>query len=443
MHQLEALSPLDGRYRKIVAPVRKVFCEQSLMAYRIRMESEYLIALCDVIGKPLSEDHKSLVCSLGNLSLEDAVKIEEIEEQINHDVKAVEYYMKQKLSGKGLDDKLGFIHFALTSEDTNNLAYGMMIRDCVSDVMLPKLKQLIGRLYELAQRHKLIAMLSRTHGQPASPTTFGKEIYNFYDRLEKFVTDIKNSSLEAKLNGAVGNFNAHYAAYPDIDWVRFSERFIKSFNRWDKLQLVPNMATTQILPYDSYCKLFSLFEMVNSIIKGMDQDKWRYISDDWLKQKPVQSEIGSSTMPYKVNPTNFENSEGMSEVGNGFFKTFIDGLLISRLQRDLSDSCVRRFFGEAFGASLIVYDSALKGLNKIEVDEDKIKAELDAHPEVITEAIQTILRREGIPGAYEKMKDISRGKKITMDDLHRVVDALTVSDAVKADNSAKLYRACG
>lgn len=441
MDSLDALSPLDGRYRKQVEGLSEIFSERGLMKNRVKVEGEYIISLSQhpKIGvRTFSEDEKGLVRGLHNLSPDDARIIKTIETQgfgeikkTNHDVKAVEYYMKEKLKRTSLEDCLEWIHFALTSEDVNNLAYGLMLSDGLGKIIIPTLDKIVKKIDEFSERYKSLPMLTRTHGQPASPSTYGKEFRVFSSRLERQVNNLKSSSILAKLNGATGNYNAHYVAYPDVDWIDFSRKFIEEFNEERMIKLSPNFVTTQIEPHDTYAELFDNLKRVNNILIDFSQDMWRYISDEWIVQKPIEGEVSSSTMPHKVNPIDLENGEGNCGLSNSLCDFFSVKLPISRLQRDLSDSTVERNFGVALGYGLVAYNSLLKGLGKISVNEQRVLEELDRHPEVISEAIQTILRREGIDGAYEQLKDLTRGKKVTLDDFRIFIDGLDVSNGVK------------
>ncbi len=442
MDPLEAISPIDGRYRKITEPLAEFFSEKALIKYRIVVEGEYFIALSEhpqIDLKEFSKEEKLLIRKLYNPSLDDAKIVKTIETKgyknikpTNHDVKAVEYYLKDRLKETSLEDCLEWIHFALTSEDINNIAYGLMLSTSIEKIMLPELEKLHDNIDGFAKLYKLISMLARTHGQPASPTTFGKEFDVFSSRLERQINQLKSHEFLVKLNGATGNYNAHVAAYPDVNWIKFSSDFIESFNAGKKLKLKPNIITTQIEPHDTYSELFDNFKRINTILIKFNQDNWRYISDDWIKQKPVEGEVGSSTMPHKINPIDFENSEGnLLSIANALFESFSRNLPLSRLQRDLSDSTVERNFGVAFGHSLIAYKSTLKGLSKITVNEEKITHALENHPEVISEAIQTILRKEGQEMPYEKLKELTRGKKTTIQDLTSFIEELAVSENIK------------
>lgn len=440
--ELDAISPIDGRYRKYTKDLAAMFSERALIKHRIIVEGEYLIALSEHPGigpREFSTEEKDLIRSLYNPSVEDAQMVKDIEIKgykdipaTNHDVKAVEYYMRASLVDTSLSDSLEWIHFALTSEDPNNIAYGLMLREGLEEVILPAAVDLRTNIERLALKYKGVPMLARTHGQPASPTTFGKELKVFASRIARQTMHFRKRGILVKLNGATGNWNAHYAAYPEyVDWPRFTEDFIKRFNKSGYIELKPNFITTQIEPHDTYAELFDNLRRLNTIVIDFDQDMWRYISDDWIKLKTKKGEVGSSTMPHKVNPIDFENSEGNLGMANAMFNFFSNNLPISRLQRHLSDSTVERNFGVAFAHSLIGYKSAIKGLGKIDVNEEKIVAELEAHPEVVSEAIQTILRKEGMAGAYEKLKELTRGKKVTMEDIEAFIDKLDVPKKLK------------
>lgn len=439
--KLETISPIDGRYRKVTELLSTFFSERALIGYRISIEGEYLIALTDKIdSRKLSGEERQIIRNFYNVTLEDAQLVKDIEtngykdiKATNHDIKAVEYYLKERLKETSLKDSLEFIHFALTSEDVNNIAYSLMLRDSLEGVIITSLDDLYKRLYGLSLDYKSVPMLARTHGQPASPTTLGKELFVFASRLEKQLLELKERKICAKLNGATGNYNAHYVAYPNIDWVGFSKEFIESFNKNNKIQLVPNLITTQIEPHDSYIELFDNLKRINNILIGLDQDIWHYISDSWFKQKTIAGEVGSSTMPHKVNPTDFEKSEGNLGLANALFEFFSRKLSTSRLQRDLSDSTVLRNIGSAFAYSLIAYKSTLKGLNKIDINKEKMISDLEAHPEIIAEAIQTILRRENLDKPYEQLKDLTRGKKVTLGDITRFISCLDINSKVKEE----------
>ena len=426
-----AINPLDGRYFEKTRALAPFFSEEALMKYRVKVECEYLIAL-SFLGKTnlrkfAPEEIKIVKNIYEKFDTASYEKIKEFEKTTNHDVKAVEYFIKENLSKTSLKDSIEWVHFALTSEDTNNIAYALILSDSLGKVMMPKISEIILELNNLAKKHKDLPMLARTHGQSASPTTFGKEMKVFVCRIEKQLEAISNIKIQAKLNGATGNYNAHIAAYPNINWIGFGEKFIKN------LKLEPNLITTQIECHDSYVTVFDTIRRINTILLDFNQDIWRYISDGWVGQIPKAGETGSSTMPHKINPIDFENSEGNLGIANALFEFFARKLPISRLQRDQSDATVERAFGTAFGHSYLAYTSLLKGLSKIKVNEEKIKEDLNAHPEVITEAIQTILRREGVEMPYEKLKELSRGKNVTLADIHKFIDALEVSEKIKKE----------
>ena len=446
MESLEAVSPIDGRYRRKTKELSDYFSEKALISNRIRVEGEYLIALSEhpqTSLREFSEQEKEIVRKLYDVSLEDAQIVKHIEvkdhgdksindgKKTNHDVKSVEYYIKHRLGKTSLKDYVEWVHFALTSADTDNIAYGLMLRDALEDVIVPSLKSIYENFEEFAHEYAIVSMLARTHGQSASPTTTGKEFKVFASRLERQISQLENFGLLVKLNGATGNYNAHHAVYPDIDWLSFSEQFIESFNNKNKIKLEHNLITTQIEPHDTYAELFDNLSRANTILLDFDEDIWRYISDDWIKQKPKEGEVGSSTMPHKINPIDFENSEGNLGMANTLFSFFSGKLPKSRLQRDLSDSTVKRNFGVAFAHSLIGYKSLLGGLGKISVNEEKITEVLESHPEIISEAYQNILREKNITAPYELLKEMTRGKKVSIDDLRNFVDKLGIPDDVK------------
>ncbi|MFA6177532.1 MAG: adenylosuccinate lyase [Candidatus Paceibacterota bacterium] len=430
-----AINPLDGRYFDKNRALAPYFSEEALMKYRVMVEVEYLIALSEnKIFRKLAPNEIKIIRNLyekfDNISYQ---KIKEIEATTNHDVKAVEYFIKKELSETSLKDITEWVHFALTSEDTNNLAYGLILSEAVAKVLTPKLKEINNELEILAKRYKNLPMLARTHGQPASPTTFGKEINVFACRLERGLSHLLGQKIMVKMNGASGNYNAHTVAFPKIDWLRFTKNFILDLNRKLIFKLELSEVTTQIEPHDSYIELFDRFKRMNYMLVDLNQDIWRYISDNWITQKAKEGEVGSSTMPHKINPIDFENSEGNLGLANTLFEFFARKLPISRLQRDLSDSTVERSFGTAFGHSYLAYTSLLNGLSKINVNETKIKEDLNNHPEIITEAIQTILRREGIAMPYEKLKELTRGKQVTLEDIHNFIKALKINDKLKKE----------
>ena len=433
----DALSPIDGRYFEKTRALAPYFSEQALIRYRVTMEGEYLIAL-SLSGKTalrkFTTSEIKLVRGLSDqFSKNSYKKIKEIERTTNHDVKAVEYFMKESLGKTSLKDCVEWVHFAITSEDTNNVAYALMIADALDKVLKPQIKEVVAELNELAGKYKNFPMLARTHGQSASPTTFGKEMRVFATRIEKQLAGLDNIKIEAKLNGATGNWNAHVAAYPNVNWLQFSKKFIDGFNKGRTQKLQANLITTQIECHDSYVAIFDTLRRINTILLDFNQDMWRYISDDWVVQKPKAGEIGSSTMPHKINPIFFENSEGNLGLANTLFEFFARKLPVSRLQRDLSDSTVERNIGVAFAHSVVAYEYLLTGLSRIEVNKIKVTETLAAHPEVIAEAIQTILRREGQPMPYEQLKELTRGKEVTLLDIHAFINRLKVNDKVKKE----------
>ncbi len=429
---LSAISPLDGRYRKDVAALSGHFSEAALWQYRVRVEVEYLIFLSRSarIGLvPQFDGQQAGV--LRNLyrqfSLADAAAIAVWDRKVNHDVKAVEYWLREKLSDHGLGDYQEAVHFALTSEDINNLAYALMVQGARDTVLLPALGDVLGHLRELQNDLAAAPLLAKTHGQPATPTTMGKEMAVFAARINHALEVLAQIRLTGKLNGATGTFAAHVAALPDVDWITFSSAFIKF------LGLEPNLLTTQIEPHDSLVEVGDALRRVNTMLVDLSQDIWRYISDGIFGQAAVAGEVGSSTMPHKVNPIDFENAEGNLLLANALLEFFGRKLPISRLQRDLSDSTVLRNLGVAFGHSLFGYQRLLRGLRKLAFNAEKASAELAAHPEVLTEAIQTILRRERYPEPYEAMKKLARGRQITLADLHEFINQLDVTDSVRAE----------
>lgn len=441
---LNSISPIDGRYGKTAEPLAKFFSEAALMKFRLIVEGEYFIALSEanIIRKFLDEE-KKLVRSIYNLSEAGAQIISDIETKgyknikaTDHDVKAVEYFMKDKLAESSLNDVLEYLHFALTSEDTNNMAYGIILSESLETVIIAKLDEIIQSLNLLIKKSADLPILARTHGQPASPTTFGKEFKVFVARLNKQLEILKNQKICVKLNGATGNYNAAVAAFPKTDWIKFTENFVEHVNTNKKskaVKLEANLYTAQIEPHDSYIEVFDCIRRINSILIDFNQDMWRYISDEWIVQKPAEGTIGSSTMPHKINPIKFENSEGNLGLANALFEFFARKLPISRLQRDLSDSTVQRNFGTAFAHCLIAYEYLLKGLSRITINDQKVRDDLNKHPEIVAEAIQTVLRREGVKMPYEQLKDLTRGKQVTLADIHKFIEGLEVSDKIKKE----------
>ncbi len=426
MTQFNALSPLDGRYAKSVDALRAHFSEAALIRYRLRIELEWLKALAaePAIGelKPFSAKTVAALDKLvAAFSEKDAAHIKNIEAQTNHDVKAIEYWLKGKLAGnKEVEQSLEFIHFACTSEDINNLSYALMLAEARELVMLPKLDELIAGLRGLAHKHAGLAMLSRTHGQPASPTTMGKEMANFVHRLRRARARIAAVSVTGKINGAVGNYNAHLVAYPGLGWEAFARRFVES------LGLEFNPYTTQIEPHDTFAELFDAWAHANTVLLDFDRDIWGYISLGYFKQRLKAGEVGSSTMPHKVNPIDFENSEGNIGVANALLRHLSEKLPVSRWQRDLSDSTALRNCGNALGHTLLAYVACLRGLAKLEVNPARFAEDLDANWEVLAEPVQQVMRRYGVPDAYEKLKELTRGKGIDAKRLATFIRSLPI-----------------
>ena len=440
---LNSISPIDGRYKKYTEALSKYFSESASMKYKIIVEGEYLIALAETKNvnlRKFSKKEKRIVGNLYNLNEKDARVINKIETKgyknikaTNHDFKAIEYYIKEKLKKTSLKDILEFVHFGLTSEDASNIAYALMIGESVKRVYFPALKDIVKKIEKLTKENENVPMLARTHGQSASPTTFGKEFKVFSERLKRQLSQLENHKLEAKLNGATGNYNALFIAYPKIDWIKFSASLVSKIGKLRGIPLEVNLYTTQIEPHDSYIELFDILRRINYIIINFNQDLWRYISDNWIIQRPVRGEVGSSTMPHKINPWFLENSEGNLGMANALFEFFGRKLPVSRLQRDLSDSTVLRNIGTAFAHSLIGFKYLGKQLERIVVNKEKALEDLRAHPEVITEAIQTILRRESVKMPYEQLKELTRGKVVTLSDIHKFINTLKVSKKIKKE----------
>ncbi|MFD2567965.1 adenylosuccinate lyase [Pseudotenacibaculum haliotis] len=429
--QLNAISPIDGRYRGKVAQLANYFSEEALIKYRVLVEIEYFIALCEIPLPQLADFDHSLFPELKKIyedfSAEDAQKIKDIEKVTNHDVKAVEYFIKEKFDSLQLEKYKEFIHFGLTSQDINNTAVPLSIKEAVADVYLPEFENVLTKLKELAIEWKDVSMLARTHGQPASPTRLGKEIEVFITRLEeqiKFVKEIPNA---AKFGGATGNYNAHKVAYPSTDWKAFGASFVN-----EKLGLYHSFPTTQIEHYDHMASLFDGLKRINTILIDLDRDIWTYVAMDYFKQKIKKGEVGSSAMPHKVNPIDFENSEGNLGIANAIFEHLSRKLPISRMQRDLTDSTVLRNAGVPFGHTIIGFTSTLKGLNKLLLNAEKFEEDLENNWAVVAEAIQTILRREGYPNPYEALKGLTRtNEKINQRSIANFIDSLDVSDEIK------------
>jgi len=429
---LTALSPLDGRYAAKLERLRPHFSEFGLIRNRVRVELEWLMALAanEAIGEcpafsavTLSE----LRSVIADFSVEDAEAIKAIEARTNHDVKAMEYWLKQRLAANAEVMRVSeFIHFACTSEDINNVSHALMLKDAIADSFLPLFDQLVARFRELAHNLAELPMLSRTHGQPATPTTLGKEMANIAARLQRCRQRLSGISLTAKFNGAVGNYNAHLSAYPELDWEAINRQFIES------LGLEFNHYTIQIEPHDAMAELFDAVARANTVLMDADRDIWQYISLGYFKQKLKAGEIGSSTMPHKVNPIDFENSEGNLGLANAVLRHLAEKLPISRLQRDLTDSTVLRNMGVALGYSVLAYDSTLRGLNKLEANPARLQEDLDSAWEVLAEPVQTVMRRFGVPNPYEQLKELTRGKGIARDDLRNFIATLPIPEADRA-----------
>ena len=429
---LTALSPLDGRYAAKVEPLRSHFSEFGLIRNRIRVEIEWLKALA--ADSVLAEVAAFSVDTIAELDLvvsgfseSDAEAVKKIESRTNHDVKAVEYWLLERFANNSeVTAAAGFIHFACTSEDINNLSHALMLQESRAQNLLPSINQLVEKFRSLAHEHAALPMLSRTHGQSATPTTLGKEMANIAARLIRARERIAAVSLTAKFNGAVGNYNAHLAAYPDVDWEGFNRRFVESFG------IEFNPYTIQIEPHDAMVELFDAIARINTILIDANRDLWQYISLGYFKQRPKAGEIGSSTMPHKVNPIDFENAEGNLGLANALLRHLAEKLPISRLQRDLTDSTVLRNMGIAFGYSVLAYDSCLRGLGKLEADPKRLADDLDATWEVLAEPVQTVMRRYGIENPYEQLKELTRGKGIEREALHVFIRGLAVPEAEKA-----------
>ncbi|MBS0199178.1 MAG: adenylosuccinate lyase [Proteobacteria bacterium] len=421
---LTALSPLDGRYAGKVDALRPIFSEYGLIKARVKVEVEWLLALAAeakiVELKPFSPDAQARLRKFADtLSVADAARVKQIEATTNHDVKAVEYLIKEYLKDDAeLAPALEFVHFACTSEDINNLSYSLMLRAARTEVLLPKLDETIAKLKSMAHDFAALPMLSRTHGQTASPTTVGKEIANVVARLERQRSVLAALPMPGKINGAVGNYNAHVVSYPDIDWPAFSQHFVIS------LGLDWQPYTTQIEPHDGIAELSDAMKRIDTILIDLSRDIWGYISQGYFKQKLKAGEVGSSTMPHKVNPIDFENAEGNFGIANALFEHFAAKLPISRWQRDLTDSTVLRALGTAFGHALIGFDALLRGLGKLETNPDRLAADLDANWEVLAEAVQTVMRRHGLPEPYEQLKALTRGHGITRESLRAFIEQL-------------------
>ena len=433
LNELNAVSPIDGRYRNKTVSLAPFFSEEALIKYRVLIEIEYFIALCEVPLPQLKEIDKGVFESLRNIyknfSTQDALWIKETEKTTNHDVKAVEYFIKEAFEKLGLSSYKEFIHFGLTSQDINNTAIPLSTKEAFENIYLPSLIALISKLKELSVEWRNVPMLAKTHGQPASPTRLGKEIGVFVERLEEQMRLLFNIPFAAKFGGATGNYNAHHVAYPQIDWKQFGSNFVE-----ENLGLHHSFPTTQIEHYDHFAAFFDALKRINTIIIDLDRDIWTYVSMEYFKQKIKTGEIGSSAMPHKVNPIDFENSEGNLGMANAIFEHLSAKLPLSRLQRDLTDSTVLRNIGVPMGHTLIAFESTLKGLNKLLLNEPKFHEDLEKNWAVVAEAIQTILRREGYPNPYEALKGLTRtNETIDKNAIHNFIATLAVSDEIKEE----------
>ncbi|MFH6604263.1 adenylosuccinate lyase [Maribacter algicola] len=432
INSLSAISPIDGRYRGKTDALARFFSEEALIKYRVRIEIEYFIALCEIPLPQLEGFDASKFETLRKIyvdfSSEDAQKIKDIEKVTNHDVKAVEYFIKDKFDATGLSAFKEFIHFGLTSQDINNTAVPLSIKEAMNDVYVPQYFEILEKLEALVTEWSDVSMLARTHGQPASPTRLGKEIDVFVHRLKEQFNLLNDIPSAAKFGGATGNYNAHKVAYPDIDWKAFGQNFVQ------KLGLYHSFPTTQIEHYDHMAALFDTLKRINTIILDLDRDFWTYVSMDYFKQKIKAGEVGSSAMPHKVNPIDFENSEGNLGIANALFEHLSAKLPVSRLQRDLTDSTVLRNVGVPFAHTILAFQSTLKGLNKLLINTAKFEQDLENNWAVVAEAIQTILRREGYPNPYEALKGLTRtNEKIDQESIAKFIDTLEISEAIKTE----------
>ncbi|MFA6027735.1 MAG: adenylosuccinate lyase [Patescibacteria group bacterium] len=422
LNTLTSISPLDGRYRKNLEELAAYYSEMALMKYRVKIEVLYLLALSKEKGikelKLSSSDKNKLAKIYENFTEADAKKIKEIEKTTNHDVKAVEYFIKSKVNSE-------FVHFALTSEDINNLAYSLMLKDGINNVLLPTIIKLQKKLKELATKYRSVSLLALTHGQPATPTTIGKELAVFASRLNRQIKNLKTIKLQGKFSGATGNWAAHTVACPNVNWLNFSRKFVTS------LGLEPNFLTTQIENHDSLAETYDAVRRINNIVRDLDQDMWLYISRGIFKQQNKKGEIGSSAMPHKINPIFFENSEGNAGMANAILSFLSDKLPVSRMQRDLTDSTVLRNQGSAVSYSILAYKNTLKALDRVEVDKETCATELNKHWEVLAEAIQTVLRKYQVEAPYEKLKELTRGQEITKESMSLFIDSLDLPKSEK------------
>lgn len=437
LESLTAISPIDGRYRERLAPLARYFSEAGFIRYKVQVEVEYFIALCRQGLPQLShlpaEAAEAMRTLYRDFSIGDAERVKEIERITNHDVKAVEYFIKEKMEAllPALGEAREFVHFGLTSQDINNTSVPMMLRDALREQVIPGLENVVNTLSRMAEEWKDVSMLARTHGQPASPTRVGKELAVFIARLQEQIDALRSLPYPAKFGGATGNFNAHAVAYPGVNWHAFADGFVN-----ETLGLRRSFPTTQIEHYDGLAALFDNLRRINTILLDLSVDFWLYISQEYFIQKTVKGEVGSSAMPHKVNPIDFENAEGNLGFANAVFSFLSVKLPVSRLQRDLTDSTVLRNVGVGVAHSWLAVQSLLKGLGKVKLNKDKIDEDLGRNWAVVAEAIQTILRREGIPNPYEQLKELTRGREITKESIHGFIDSLAVSDALKAEMKA-------
>ncbi len=432
MSSLNNISPIDGRYFSKTRELSEYFSEYALIKYRVYVEIKYFIALkyLDLPElKQLTEsDLESILMIYSSFNVKAAEKIKEIEKITNHDVKAVEYFIKDKMKSLGLSKYIEFVHFGLTSQDINNTAFPLMINDALNNVLLPELDYLVSELTEISFNWKDVPMLAHTHGQPASPTTLGKEIFVFVERLESQIEMLREAQIKVKFGGATGNLNAHKVSYPEYDWVEFANNFTSEY-----LGLARSQYTTQIAHYDSLAVVFDAFSRINTILIDFARDMWTYISMEYFKQKVIANEVGSSAMPHKVNPIDFENAEGNLGMANAIFRFLSSKLPVSRLQRDLTDSTVVRNAGVPFAHSLIALKSLKKGISKLLLNEEKLNDDLDNNWAVVSEAIQNILRKTGYPQPYEALKQLTRGNNhITKESLHSFIETLEIADELKS-----------
>lgn len=426
IENLYSISPVEGRYEKITQEIKEFFNEYNLIKYRVIVEIKWLEKIFEYSKEfninYTENDIEKLEEIIKEFNLEKAKRVKEIEETTKHDVKAVEYFLREEFKKKGIEKYNNLIHFACTSEDINNISYGIMIKNLRDNVLVPNIDKLISTVKEKVKEYANIPMLSHTHGQSATPTTVGKELAIFVYRWDKILNKIKNEQITGKFNGAVGNFNAHLISYPNIDWIKISKEFVESF------ELEYNLYTTQIETHDNICIIFSEIKLFNNILLDFDNDMWMYISRNYFLQNNVKGEVGSSVMPHKINPINFENSMANIRISNGILSSFIDNLQISRMQRDLSDSSMLRNIGLAIAYTLISIKQTIIGINKLRVNKEFLEKELSNNPEILSEAIQTILRKNGNENAYELLKELTRGKKVTLEELRDFVQKLEIDE---------------